>query len=117
LEGEVEDIGMVQMVVPEGCTMRVLRMVLAIPFLFLKPLMAAGAWALRGKQPDERRTSYVLTIIRPDGGREQARIDGEMLGAMPRRGDYVRLWGGQRHGVLIVTNGYNQTVNGEIRIG
>jgi hypothetical protein len=80
-------------------------------------MVAAGAWALRGKTPPERRPGYVLTIRRSDGGAEQARIDRELLGALPRRGDYVSLWGSRSYGVLVVRQGYNHSVSAEIRLG
>jgi hypothetical protein len=117
LEGEVEDVGQLQVLVSESLTRRLLRLAIAVPVFVLRPMVAAAAWALRGSTPRERRPGYVLTIRRPDGGAEQARIDRELLTGLPRRGDYVSLWGYTAHGVLVVREGFNHSVGAEIRLG
>lgn len=117
LEGEVEDVGQVQVLVPVGFARRALRLAIAVPLLVFRPLIMAGAWAVRGNTPPERRPGYILTIRRADGTAAQARIERELLGALPRRGDNVSLWGATSYGVLVVSEGYNHSVGGEIRLG
>jgi hypothetical protein len=117
LEGEVEDVGQLQVLVPVSFASRALRLAIALPLLIFRPLILAGAWAVRGSTPPERRPGYVLTIRRADGGAEQARIERELIGALPRRGDYVSLWGSRSYGVLVVREGYNHSVGGEIKLG
>ena len=58
----------------------------------------------------------VVSVLRSDGTVLQARLEGELCGAVPRLGDYVSMWGGERHGVLIMGLGFNHSVNAEIRI-
>jgi hypothetical protein len=113
----VEDVSAVQILVTESAARRALRLALAAGLIVFRPMLVAAGWALRGKTPAERRPGYVLTIRRDDGGAEQARIEGEVLGALPRRGDRLSLWGHRTYGVLIVRDGYNHSVNGEIGIG
>lgn len=96
--------------------MGTLRLMAASVLLLLRPMLVIGGWVLRRGQQVERQTVYILGVRDATGDEHQARIEGEPMGAMPRRGDYVSLWGSPRHGVLVIRNGYNHSVGGEIRI-
>ncbi len=60
---------------------------------------------------------YNLQIQRSSGGGlGEARLEGDVMGGMPRPGHQVSLWGRDRGGSLIVRQGYNHTVKAKISI-
>lgn len=115
LEGEVEDIRETTVVLPQGL-MSKFKGPISLLLLPFKPTMVLGAWLFRGNTPKERATDVVVSVLRGDGTVLQARLEGELCGAVPRLGDYVSMWGSERHGVLIMGLGFNHSVNAEIRI-
>jgi hypothetical protein len=115
LEGEVVDVRELQVFAREGCLMSTLRMFVGVFVFVMQPLLTMGNW-VRGPVTRERLAVYVIGVRRADGGEEQARIEGESMGAVPRRGDVVSLWGPRRHGVLVLRRGFNHSVSAEIRV-
>lgn len=116
LEGEIEDVREQQVTVPQNSVEAFLKTLVSLILLPLKPFLVIGAWLFRGPTPKEKRTAYVLGVRKDDGIEEQARIEEELVGALPRLGDYVSLWGVPRYGVWIVSRGYNHSVTAEIRV-
>lgn len=59
---------------------------------------------------------HVLTINKQDRTQTQARVVGDLVGALMRQGDDVALWGQFQHGVLYVMYGYDYTLGAHIRV-
>lgn len=116
LEGEVEDIREIEVAAPKNWAGGTAKTGLALILLPLHPLLVLGGLLFRGSSPKKTQKHYILGIRRSDGREEQARIEGDPLGALPRRGDHVSLWGSPRYGVLVVRRGYNHSVHAEIRV-
>lgn len=78
----------------------------------------AQKFRLSRKNPNQKeiRTIYMYTVEQDDGTRRQARIDREFTGAIVRANERVTFWGTYRGGVLMVSEGWNQTVNAAIGI-
>jgi hypothetical protein len=113
LEGEVLHVQQHQIPVESGCLTAGVKAGLGLFLLVFQPLVLLTAW-LFGRGQGQTHTGHVLTVRRSNGTTGQARLEGEFPGAMVTRGDWVSLWGSQRHGVLMVSRGYNHQVGADI---
>jgi hypothetical protein len=88
--------------------------VLFIPFVF--PFLMREFFKMH-TSPKPTMTVYNLQIRRSsDGSLGEARLEGDVMGGMPRHGHHVSLWGRDRGGTLIVSRGYNHDMKARISI-
>jgi len=114
IEGEVIDTNQVSVAVQRKTS--VARGLAATILLFSRPLVLLTIWLFAGRRPNEYRTVHLIRVKRSDGTIGQARIEADILGATAEAGDFVSIWGTQRSGVLVLKQGFNHTVGGEILV-
>jgi hypothetical protein len=117
LAGTVENVSSAQMRKPSDWTRTALNWIWALitlPFRFQRALNGPH-FGNRYPIPEFQEVT-VLRVKDATGKSVQARLEGELLGAVAELGDEVELWGHYRGGLLIVSRGYNDSTKAEIRL-
>jgi hypothetical protein len=115
LEGAVVDTREIQ-VKSTDVSGDLLRFIVALLLLPLRPLMILAAWIFGGRKSPETQTIYMVRVQRSDGTIAQARVEQDIEGVTMDLGDYVSIWGANRSGALVVKHAYNHTVGGEVKL-
>lgn len=126
LHGEVDRVDLMRESMPIEWEWNALIVMVKIIFL---PVQIALAFVAHGRLGSlfslsghgrhnrrEDRPVFIVTVNKNDNTQEQARIEGELEGAMMSQGDDIALWGPYRHGVLVAKRGYDYTYQAQIRL-
>jgi hypothetical protein len=86
--------------------------------LLLIPINATIAMAsmISRQNRQEKQINYNVRIVRPNGIKQVAIIQGDFTGAPMEIGDHVSIWGSEKNGIVYVNQAYNHTVNAVIKV-